>query len=243
MVHYATVNACRRRQLLGYFGERLAEANCGGCDVCTGQVRQVDATTQARIVMSAVARTGERYGAAHVVDVVTGAETQRVRDLGHDAIKTYGAGKGTHKRTWRRIIDDLVAQECLAYTDDRYPVLRITHKGREVLFGRQAFHVLEQREPAGRKRRRRREEPADDEEFDRELFEQLRSVRRRLARAQGVPPYIVFSDRTLREMAQQTPTTPAQMHLVTGVGDRKLQLYGDDFLAAIRTFLQPGPGR
>ena len=232
IVRFATVNnVCRRRQILGYFGETLEGDNCGGCDVCTDQVERVDATTDAQIVMSAIARTGQRFGAAHIADVVTGSKTQRIRELRHDEVKTYGAGKGKPKTYWRGIIDELIAQDCVVQTGGRYPVLQIEPKGQEVLFGRGTLEILRRRAP---------DEPTaaqlpGDGQYDHDLFEQLRFLRRELASKQGVPPYIVFSDRTLREMAARRPATPEQMHALTGVGERKLQRYGQAFLEAIRT--------
>ena len=244
MAQYATVNACRRRQVLGYFGERFEQENCGACDVCAGGVEKVDATTEAQIVMSAIVRTGQRFGAGHVVDVVTGSDTQKVRDFGHDRIKTYGAGKGTPKRAWRRVIDDLLAQQCLRLGDSRFPILEITPAGYDVLFGRRSFEMLRHREPQRPARARARagagaktREPAGEPvEYDHELFEKLRDVRRRLAGEQNVPPYVVFSDRTLHEMARYLPTSDAEMRAVTGVGEVKLARYGQAFLAAIRPY-------
>jgi len=234
MVNFATVNACRRTQLLGYFGERFGEDNCGGCDVCSGQVEQIDATKDAQIVMSAMARTGQRFGAAHVVDVVTGADTQKIRDFQHDLLVTYGTGSDRPKAHWRRVIDNLVAQECVAYTDSRFPGLRITEKGGEVLFGRAEFHILKTAEPKKARKRKRSAGAADVvEDYDHALFETLRSLRTTLARAQNVPPYIVFSDRALREMARDCPASPEAMRMITGVGEKKLQRYGEQFLAAI----------
>ncbi len=235
MVQFATVNACRRRALLGYFGERLADDDCGGCDICTGQVDQVDAETEARILLSAVARTGQRFGAGQVVDVVTGANTQRVRDLGHDSLKTYGAGADKDKRFWRRVIDNLIAQECLVRTDDQYPVLHMTAKGRELMAKGGEFHILKHREPT----KRRKARSADSivvEDYDEALFGALRTLRKRLAGEQGVPPYIIFSDRTLREMAGAAPTDPHQLRGLHGVGEVKLKRYGEAFLEEIRRY-------
>ncbi|MCK4625290.1 MAG: DNA helicase RecQ, partial [Phycisphaerae bacterium] len=173
MVRYATANACRRRQLLDYFGETLEVDNCGTCDVCTSSTEQADATTESQIIMSAILRTGQRFGAAHVVDVVTGANTKKIRDLRHNEIKTYGAGEDKDKRFWRRIIDDLLAQKCLIQTEGQYPVLQVTLRGREVLFGREEFYIIRRPETQGHGR------SAVTDDYNRELFEQLRSVRTR----------------------------------------------------------------
>ncbi len=241
MVNYAASNACRRRQLLGYFGERYEPDDCGGCDVCAGEVERVEATREAQIVMSAIARTEGRFGAVHVVDIVTGAETQRIRDLGHDRIKTYGVGKDRPKPFWRRIINDLLAQGCLALSDGQFPVPQLTDRGREVLFGRRSFHVLKQREAGGAKRARKRSAGGAAIEFDAELFEKLRGVRSRLARRDNVPPFVVFSDRTLHEMAAWMPATRQELAGLTGVGQQKLHGYGQAFLEAIGAFLRANP--
>ncbi len=235
MVHFATINACRRRRLLAYFDETLEADNCGACDVCASGAEQVDAATEAQIIMSAIVRTGGRFGAAHVTDVVTGANTKKIRSLGHNRIKTYGVGRDRPKRYWREIIDALVAQNCIVQTDGEYPVLKLTPEGQEVLFGRQAFRVLV------KKKTRRDGQSAVTDDYDRELFERLRSLRRRLAREQDVPPFVVFSDRTLHEMARCFPATPDEMRCITGVGEQKLERYGKDFLSLIVSFRESNP--
>ena len=243
MVNFATVNVCRRSQILGYFGQVLGEDGCTGCDVCSGTVDKVDAAREAQIVMSAMTRTGQRFGAVHIADVVTGANTQRIRELKHDKLKTYGAGSDRDKSYWRGIIDDLTVQGCIVRTDGEYPVLHLTAAGKEVLFGRREFHVLRQREaPAAPKRKRTARKQAKQikqkiTDFDRGLFEKLRAVRRSLAQERNLAPFIIFSDRTLREMAHYTPTTPNEMRNITGVGDQKLLQYGGDFIAAIEQHL------
>ena len=237
IVNFASVNACRRRRILAYFGEQLEGPNCGGCDVCSGRTEQIDATTDAQILMSAVARTGQRFGAMHIVDVVTGADTQRIRRLRHDLLKTYGAGAGRDKQYWRRIVDDLLAQECMVRTEGEYPVLKLAPRGKDVLYGRREFHVL--RQPS---KRRRRARPADAViEYNHALFEELRAVRRRLAADRNVPPFIIFSDRTLHEMAAHLPTTPDEMRNITGVGENKLRQYAGDFLPVVGAYVRGHP--
>ena len=249
MLRLGSVNTCRRKQLLGYFGEELAEGGCEGCDVCRGTMEKVDATRDAQIVLSAIARTGQRFGAGHVVDVVIGAATERIRRLRHDELKTYGAGRDRKKPHWRRIVDDLLARECLAHSGGEYPVLVMTAKGADVLFGRAEFHVLRaEAAPAPARRKKSRAAPSAPAapeappagESDESLFDALRALRRALAQEQNVPPYIVFSDRTLREMARDAPRSRGQMREITGVGEKKLQRYGQAFLDAIGEFLETG---
>ncbi len=236
MIKFASVNACRRRQLLGYFGEAYTQENCGTCDICTHTVERVDATIEAQMVMSAIARSRERFGVTQIVDIVVGADTRQIRQRRLDRLKTYGVGKDKPKRHWRRIVDELIAQECIFRTEDEYPVLRLTDKGRRLLVGREIFLAIKPAEkspPA----------PAtlQTKNYNRSLFEVLRLLRRKLAAERNVPPFIVFSDRTLHEMARCFPTTLDEMRTVNGVGDVKLREYGMHFLTAIRSFLEKDP--
>ena len=230
-VRFASHNACRRKQLLSFFGEPYLPDNCGSCDICTGATERVDVTTDAQIVMSAMARTGERFGSNHVIDVVMGADTKRVRDLGHHRIKTFGAGRHADRSHWHFIVGELLAQECIRQDGDRYPVLKLTNRGRSVLTGKESVSGLK-REDGRSVARRRRSEAAGP--FDAALFERLRSIRKRLAEAGQVPPYVIFSDRTLQEMCRRKPATAAELRLVHGVGDVKLERYGSAFIAEIR---------
>ncbi len=233
MITYATVYACRRASLLSYFGETVApDSQEVCCDVCAGEVEKVDATRDAQIVMSAMARTGERFGIAHVVDVVTGADTERMRRLGHDRIKTYGVGSDQPKSHWRLIIDNLLAQELIQQTAGDYPVLRLQPRSRDVLYDGQEFFVLKTRKLKAKRPRA----AVPEGPYDEALFEQLRGVRKRLASEQGVPPYIVFSDRTLHDMARRFPITEQELLQVTGVGEAKLERYGQAFTEAIAAF-------
>ncbi len=238
MVSYATVHACRRKSLLAYFGEAYPEPECGGCDVCAGEVERVDATRDAQMVLSAIARTGERFGMMHVVDVVAGADTERIRQLGHDRIKTYGVGKDREKRYWRFLLDNLLAQGVVEQTEGKYPVLQFLPPAREVLFGDRQVHVLRSRKSAPK---RKAGAATTVEAYDEALFDELRGLRRRLAAARRIPPYVIFSDKTLHEMARTFPVTRAQMLRITGVGEAKLERYGKPFMDAIAAF-QEGRG-
>ncbi|MHB8844780.1 MAG: DNA helicase RecQ [Nitrospirota bacterium] len=232
-VRFASHNACRRRQLLSFFGESYLPENCGACDICTGKAEQVDVTIDAQIVMSAMARMGERFGINHVVDVVMGTDTKRVRDLGHHAIKTFGAGKHKDKNHWRFIVDELLAQELIRQDGDRYPVLKLAASGAGVLTGKEQVFGLKRDE--GRSLARRRRSQAIGE-YDEALFERLRAVRKKLAEAGQVPPYVIFSDKTLHEMCRRYPTTAAELRQISGVGDVKLERYGDAFISEIRAY-------
>ncbi len=246
MVEYASGCACRRGAILAYFGEETEGENCGGCDVCTADVRHVEATADAQIVLSAVARTGQRFGAGHVVEVVAGANTRRVRDLGHDRLKTFGAGREKPRRHWRELVDELVRQGAVTAEGGRYPTLRITGRGAKILRGEHTFHVRRAERdcaPAGDAAAVPGGGPgAAEEGGDPELYDRLRELRLRLARAQGVAAYVVFHNRTLLEMSARAPSTPEEMSGLTGVGEAKLRRYGKAFLEEIRSYIEERGG-
>jgi ATP-dependent DNA helicase RecQ len=229
VVSYASTHACRRRQLLGYFGESYGEAPCGACDVCTGEVAKVDATRDAQILLSAIARTGQRFGGQHVIGVVTGADTERIRSFRHHELKTYGAGRDRDQRHWRRVLDNLLAQGLVAVSDGEYPTLQLTPQAVPVLKGESTVHMLEAQAAPKRRGKRAAAGPANDP-----LFAKLRALRFTMATELGVPPYVIFNDRTLHEMAQVRPTTPEALLDITGVGQLKLEKFGDAFLAVLR---------
>jgi len=251
MANFGSRSTCRRQQILRYFGESYIAPRCGGCDVCMGDVRTVDVTREAQIVMSAVARTQEQSAAAHVVDIVTGRASEAVVRLGHDKIKTFSAGKDAADADWQRAIDDLLVHRCLVRPDAPDAPLKLTDAGRDVLFGRRGLRVFRSRPrvapvaaPDGAKRKL--PAPASGAApltyvSEEGLFEELRALRKKLARKAGVPPYVIFSDQTLRELARQKPVTLAQMREVSGVGKQKLNKYGFDFIDAIARHLGPAP--
>jgi ATP-dependent DNA helicase RecQ len=248
VVDYASRCACRRRRLLGFFGEDYPLENCAACDVCTGSVELTDITTDAQIIMSAISRTGQNFGMGHIVDIVRGADTERINRLGHNGIKTYGAGKHRDKKHWRFIIDELMSQDMLRHEGDPYPVLKLTASGSEVLYGRAEARAIKSVQPTAQTAKTRRtggEYPGgadrDPERCDEALFERLRALRRRLADAQRVPPFVVFSDRTLHEMCRNFPSTPSAMRRITGVGETKLERYGDVFVREIIQYLAENP--
>jgi len=204
----------------------------------------VDLTTDAQILMSAMARTGQRFGIRHIIEVVTGADTKRIRQVGHDRIKTYGAGGHKDRRHWHLLVDELLAQELIEQEGSRYPVIKLTEQGLQVLTGKQGVQGIKREErpppeesaPAPRR-------TTETGTYDPLLFERLRGLRKSLAQKQGIPPYIIFSDRTLREMAGRFPVTPEAMRRIHGVGDRKLDRYGELFTGEIEAHLEEaGPG-
>jgi ATP-dependent DNA helicase RecQ len=238
VVNYASHNVCRRKQLLGFFGEEYPADNCGVCDICSGMVEQVDITIDAQILMSAVSRTGQRFGIGHAVDIVTGADTKRIRELRHNEIKTFGAGKDRDKRYWRSVADELLAQGALVQEGEPYPVLKITDKGSDILFGRETISALRKDDVKAKTEKTRIDE---HERYDEELFERLRTLRKKMADAQRVPPYIIFSDKTLHEMCRRLPSTLSELRAISGVGDTKLQRYGEEFMSEIRRHVDKNP--
>ena len=237
-VKYASHNVCRRRQLLEYFGESYTEENCGACDICMGNVEKVDITTDAQIVMSAISRTGQYFGIGHIIDIVAGADTKRIRELQHNEIKTYGAGKHKQKKHWQFIVDELLAQEAIAQDGGQYPVLKLTKRGTDILLGREEIEGLKREEIRKKPKAFR---VSGFESYDEALFDKLRVLRKRLAEEHKVPPYIVFSDMTLHEMCVYYPSTLDEMIAISGVGDTKLESYGSDFTKEIKAHLDKIP--
>jgi len=236
-VRFASHNVCRRKQLLSFFGEAYDAENCGACDICTGSVIRIDISTDARILMSAMTRAGERFGIVHIIDIVIGADTRRIRELGHHELKTFGAGKLQDRNYWRFIVNELLAQELIRQDGDRYPVLKLTPRGADVLRGKEAVLGLKREEVKPKERRRK---AAEGGWYDETLFDRLRVIRKKIAGENHVPPYIIFSDKTLHEMCRHFPKTAFEMRRISGVGDVKLERYAEDFLEEIRTFGSKG---
>ncbi len=237
MQGFATHNVCRRKQLLKFFGEDYPADNCCTCDICAGGTEVVNITVDAQILMSAMMRTGQRFGMVHIVDIVTGANTKRIRELQHNEIKTYGAGKHKDKNYWYSLVDELMAQEVIRQDGGQYPVIMLTPKGLDVLFGRLQLTALKRDEAAASKRE------ADIEgDYDQALFEKLRTIRKQIAEDEQVPPYVVFSDKTLHEMCRYYPATFPEMRKISGVGNVKLERYGEVFVNEIMQYLKENPG-
>ncbi len=224
--------ACRRQALLGYFGEPLAEP-CGNCDNCRTPPETWDGTETAQKALSCVYRSGQRFGVAYLVDVLLGKADERIQRNGHDRISTFGIGEGLSGPEWRGVFRQLLAQGYLQTDLDGYGTLRLTEKCRPVLRGETRVQLRRQRKPE--KVKRSRVAPAVDlDPLDQPLYEALRERRTALAQEQGVPPYVIFHDSTLREMATLRPQSLRELHAVSGVGEQKLERYGEIFLAVIQ---------
>jgi len=243
MWRYASQVSCRHRALSRYFGQEHPGA-CGACDVCLGELEPVaEATVLAQKILSCVVRTGQRWGAAHVTDVLRGATTEKVRQTGHDALSTYGLLEGMPVAELRGYLDQLVDLELLAQESGRFPVLSVTPAGWELLRNQRTCELWRQPAPPKRARksaapRKPRRDDASWEGVDTELFDRLREVRREIAGERKVPPYVIFHDRTLRDMARLKPASPAQLLQVYGIGERKAAELGPRFLEAIAGYLE-----
>ena len=226
MLEYAERNQCRRKALLSYFGEDFEEPNCGGCDVCTGEIQEEDYTIEAQKALSAMVRSGCRFGRVLIMDILMGADNRRIRETGFQHLPTYGVGKDRTRRFWKYLIDALTRQGLAAIEGEEYPYLRVTETGWETLRGA-PFRALRIVETRARRNRAERDGASQDMDVDDTLFQLLRAERRRLAEAAQVPPYVVFHDRALREMAAGKPASREAMLGIAGVGERKLAQYGD----------------
>ncbi|MDE0074813.1 MAG: DNA helicase RecQ [Gammaproteobacteria bacterium] len=242
MLGYCELTTCRRQTLLAYFGETLREP-CGNCDNCLTPVDTWDATEASQKAMSCVYRTGQRFGVVYLIDVLRGRETDRIQRFGHDRIPTHGVGADLSPYEWRSVFRQLVARGLLWVDMEGFGSIRLTDESWPVLRGEAQVHMRRDVRPpaAARKRKPRAEQPPPDPAtWDEGLWEALRAHRLELARAQGVPPYVIFHDATLREMVERRPGTPEELAGITGVGETKLERYGEDFLGVIAKAEQGG---
>jgi ATP-dependent DNA helicase RecQ len=238
MERYAARVGCRHQHIVRYFGQSYERDRCDACDYCLGELEAVpDAVVLARKILSCVARVGQRFGAAHVTNVLRGNESDQVTARGHAALSTFGLLRDCSVDEVRGYIDQLIAHGVLQQTDDAYPVLQLTAAGAEMMrtgHGGDDFSLARQRRPVkGRTAPRARVEVESWEGVDRELFERLRAMRMRLAKARGVPPYVIFHDSTLRELARVRPKTMRELTLVYGMGERKIEALGTAVLDTI----------
>ncbi|MFT4196549.1 MAG: DNA helicase RecQ [Pseudoxanthomonas sp.] len=235
LLGYAETMQCRRQVLLASFGETYP-GPCGNCDNCLAPPQGWDATEAVRKLMSAVYRSGQRFGAAHVIDILRGADTDKIRQFGHERLSTFGIGADLDANAWRGIVRQVVASGLLEVDAQGYGALRLTAASKPVLQGAQS--VLLRRDAAGR---RKRSEPRTRtstavhvDGADAPLFEALRGLRAQLAREQNVPAYVIFHDATLREIARLRPRDIGELVRVAGIGSGKVARYGEVVLEAVR---------
>ncbi len=235
---YCETVECRRQVLLTYFGEP-AEGACGNCDTCTNPVERWDGTVAAQKVMSCIVRTGQRFGAGHIIDVLSGKQTEKVSRFRHDQLPTFGVGKDFSNTEWRAVIRQLVAADYLRVDVAGFGGMHLTESCGPVLKGQQLVYFRKDQAPPPKKKKKKQRSIAVDESIparpdDNKLFDALRRLRMDLAHNQGVPPYVVFGDATLWAMVQRRPADLNAFSALSGVGQIKLERYGEVFLDAIR---------
>ena len=236
LLGWCEVTACRRRALLEYFGDNLP-ADCGNCDICLTPPTTWDGTVEAQKLLSCVYRTGQRFGAAHVIDVLRGKDTEKALRNGHERLSTFGIGEDRSVVQWRSILRQLMVQGYLRADAERYGALRLTPRSRPLLKGEEQVWLRE--DPTVKRAGKTRAKAANRSSFevapaDEPLWDALRELRMTLCREAGVPPYVIFHDATLREMIRLRPTSPQELLAVQGVGKTKLQRYGEAFLQVLR---------
>ena len=227
LTNYCESNVCRRRVLLAYFGEEFDEPGCGGCDVCLEPKEQFEGTIAAQKILSCVYRVGERFGTNYIVDVLLGSKNQKVLQNQHDTIKTYGVGKEYSKSQWQAFIRELIQLGYVRLDGDEYPVLKLNEKSRDVLLRNEKVFLTKPVETHIAPK------VVDGDNYDRMLFERLRALRKTMADHEGVPPYVIFHDTTLKEMTVCYPGNLTDLRRISGVGERKLKKYGEAFLKEI----------
>jgi ATP-dependent DNA helicase RecQ len=236
-----TIN-CRRTRLLGYFGETPPAAKCGNCDNCLSPPLLRDGKVIAQKLLSCAYRTGQRFGAMHLIDVLVGRSTDRVKQFGHDKISVFGIGRELNEKQWRAALRQLVAMGHLQPDSEAFGALKLTDSARGVLKGETEVMLREatanSRHRASRTKSRRGdiapESPGRTETADPTLLGVLRAWRSEVARKRGVPAYVVLHDTTIDGIATSRPTTPGQLRGIPGIGDKKLEHYGDELIALVK---------
>lgn len=237
MVHYAETRECRRTTLLRYFGEQYARSSCDGCDNCLTPRETFDGTIPAQKFLSCVhrvlAKSGFGFGLNHVVDVLRGADTEAIRQRGHNELSTYGIGRDLKRESWQAVGRELLRLGLVECAPGKFATLSLTPAGVETLRTRTPVTLTKQVDIAEKAARSR----IGAIECDESLFERLRALRRQLADERGVPAYIIFSDVSLREMARSYPTNTGEFRHVAGVGEQKLKDFAEPFVSEIRAYL------
>ena len=241
MLGLCEVTSCRRKVLLNYFADNAPD-QCGNCDNCQIPPQTWDATEAAQKLLSCVYRTGQRFGAMHMMDVLQGKETDKVVQHGHQQQSTFGLGKNIHEAQWRSLIRQLVVRGLLRVDIEGYSALQLTDQCRPVLKGEQSLflRIEEIKAPTAKKPGSKSARKAQILPEDQELWDELRECRKMLAEESNVPPYVIFHDATLKEMLDTMPTSEAEMLCINGVGESKLEKYGDDFLHILRRHAEVG---
>jgi len=237
LVGLAETTTCRRQSMLTYLGDEYP-ARCGNCDTCLEPVETWDATIAAQKALSCVYRTGQRFGAGYVIDVLLGNETERMRALAHHELSTFGIGTELDAQAWRSVLRQLIARNFLHVEAEGFGSIELTKEAEAVLKGQLKVELRKEKkkEKKTKKSRLRRGRSSLEKNLsagDHQLWNALRERRTELAKEQGVPPYVIFHDITFMEMIESRPKNLSEMSLISGVGEKKLELYGKDFLDII----------
>lgn len=227
---FAEAQTCRRLVLLNYFGESRQEP-CGNCDICLDPPKRYDGLEDAQKALSCIYRVGQRFGLGYVVEVLRGAQSQRIRDHGHDKLSVYGVGRDHSHEHWVSVLRQLIHLGFVTQNIALHSALQLTEAARPLLRGEVSLQLAQPRVTLGKLRSSAKTLLSH---YDRQLFAKLRKLRKSIADEEGIPPYVVFNDATLQEMAEQMPTTARDMLSVNGVGQRKLERFGSPFLHLIR---------
>ncbi|ODJ88065.1 ATP-dependent DNA helicase RecQ [Candidatus Thiodiazotropha endolucinida] len=236
MLAFCEITTCRRQTLLAYFDDHL-EHPCGNCDTCLQPPETWDATVASQMALSCVHRTGQRFGVNHLIDVLLGKESDRISQFGHHRVSTFGIGKDLTATEWRTVYRQLIARGLLAVDLEGYGGLRLTQASRPVLRGETRL-MLRKARKMGAKQQRKQPRIAEISDGNQAIWQALRNLRLELAQTQGVPAYVIFHDATLIEMAEKRPRDKQQLALISGVGDHKLERYGDAFLSLLKDDLE-----
>ncbi len=232
MVGFSESLTCRRRVLLGYLGEQL-ENDCGNCDICLDPPERYDATEAARKVLSCVYRVGQSFGIKHVVDVLRGADNERIRKFSHEHLTTYGIGQEHNHAEWVSLVRQLIHRGYLLQDIAAFSVLKLTPQARQLLRDEETLELARPRVRVRKVTKKKSAAAIELSTEDLRLFETLREIRKQLAGEQRVPPYVIFGDATLVEMSRERPASESELLQVNGVGQVKLERHGATFLEAI----------
>jgi ATP-dependent DNA helicase RecQ len=231
MVDYCNTDGCLRKYILGYFGESNSPNKCDNCGNCSGNIENTDITTEAQKILSCIKRTNERFGSGIITDVLKGSGTEKLRTLGFDKLTTFGLMKEYSKETIKEIIAYLIAENFIDVRGDKYPILALNVKAYSLLKGESELYIkriITKEAPKAKK---------VEHKISNDLFERLRGLRRIIAEEHKVPPFIIFSDTTLKDMCAKLPVTSDTMLEVSGVGKFKLEKYGDRFIEMINEYV------
>ncbi len=233
MLGLCELASCRRQAILAYFDEEMKKP-CGNCDNCLNPPDTWDATVEAQKALSSVYRTGQRFGVTYVIDVLLGKTDQRILQNGHNKVSTWGIGKNITQVEWRSLYRQLIAQGYININMEKFGALELTEKSRPLLKGEITLMALKHEKPVSARKENIARVKAELRSMDSELFEALRGLRTELANEQGVPPYVIFSDASLIEMARKRPQSNKTFRYISGVGEMKLERYGPQFMDVIR---------